>query len=133
MALQLHYWEYSYPLEPDVCPCDVHFIEYLQDNNITNKAISHFGTGEHHILGKNNLCELYDQEKSACAVLNDSSLIALFLSKLNPGGRIFFYKGSFAFRKVQILIENFVSQNQMVKVDKYKTLVAYGQPLPSAI
>ena len=188
MAVQLNYWEYSYPLEPDVCPCDMHFIEYLRSNKIVNRVIFHFGTGEHHILGKTNLeigepneilgitasrqeyahyidfiirnpasanyykvmfadiytltprilpqfdlvtlfhlCEFYDQEKSAYAALNDSSLLGLFLSKLHQDGRLFFYKGSFAFKKTQRLIEHYIGHNQMIKVDEYKSLVVYGK------
>ena len=36
-------------------PCDFDFIEYLNSNNIKNKNIFHFGTGSHHIIGKENL------------------------------------------------------------------------------
>ncbi|WP_052754446.1 hypothetical protein [Calothrix sp. 336/3] len=36
------------------CPCDVHFNEYIQQNNIHGKSIFHFGTGEHHIIGLEN-------------------------------------------------------------------------------
>jgi len=189
MALQLNYWPCSFPLKPEWCPCDVHFIEYLRDHQITNQVIFHFGTGEHHILGEYNLalgepneilgitasrqeyahyidfiihnpvganyykvifadiytltprilpqfdlvtlfhlCEFYDQEKSAYALLNDSSLLGLFLSKLHPGGRLFFYKGSAAFQKTQRIIEQYVGHKQMVQVDEYKTLLVYGQP-----
>jgi hypothetical protein len=151
--MQLNYWKASWPLRVGICPCDVHFAEYLQANEVKDKIIFHFGTGEHHLLGKTNfeaggpneilaitasqkeydryveliinnplaaktykvifgdiytltphiipnfdlvtlfhLCEFYDEEMSAYAQLNDTSLLALFLSKLNSGGQIFIYK-----------------------------------------
>jgi|SRR5436853_147558 len=50
----LYYCQHSWDLYPDNCPCDVHFVEYLESRNITGKSIFHFGTGEHHIVGKKN-------------------------------------------------------------------------------
>jgi hypothetical protein len=176
-------------LRVDICPCDIHFVEYLRANQVRDKVIFHFGTGEHHILGKTNLeagvpneilamtaspeeyekyiefvidnplaaggykvifgdvytltprivpgfdlvtlfhlCEFYDEGSAAYAELNDSSLLELFLSKLNPGGRIFFYTGSSHFARSQAIIESFVNEAKMVQVDEYKTLLAYGRP-----
>lgn len=187
--MQLNYWEWSWPLLTEMCPCDVHFIEYLRDNRVEDKVIFHFGTGEHHIIGKKNpiesganeilaitasppeyykyiqfiidnpsaartykvlfgdiytltpriipdfdlvtlfhLCEFYDEERSAYAQLDDSSLLALFLSKLNPGGKIFFYKNSSHFARARTIIEAFVRRGEMAQVDEYKTLLAYGRP-----
>jgi hypothetical protein len=187
--VQLNYWDWSWPLLAEVCPCDIHFLEYLQARNITDRVIFHFGTGEHHILGKQNLetgaaneilaitaspqeyeryirfiidnplgartykvifgdiytltpriipdfdlvtlfhlCEFYDAERSAYAQLNDSSLLALFLSKLKPGGKIFFYRESSHFAQARAIIEGFVEQGEMIQVDEHKTLLAYGKP-----
>jgi len=186
--MQLNYWKNSWPLRVDWCPCDVHFLEYVRAHEVRDKVIFHFGTGEHHILGRSNLerdgpneifaitasrqeyeryielvidnpvaakyykvvfadiytltpriipsfdlvtlfhlCEFYDEEQSAYAQLDDSSLLALFFSKLNPGGRVLFYKGSFAFAKAQIIIEDFVNRGKMIKVDEHKTLFVYGR------
>src|SRR4029077_18614394 len=33
------------------CPCDIHFNQWIEANQITGKAIYHFGTGTHHIVG----------------------------------------------------------------------------------
>jgi hypothetical protein len=52
--MQLNYWKDSWPLDVAECPCDVHFLEYLRKHNINDKIIFHFGTGEHHIVGKEN-------------------------------------------------------------------------------
>lgn len=41
-------------LDADRCPCDLEFIDYLQEFNIQGKSIFHFGTGEHHIIGLEN-------------------------------------------------------------------------------
>jgi SAM-dependent methyltransferase len=45
---------YTWPLAPDICPCDVHFCDYLRDRNVRGKAIFHFGTGGHHLVGLRN-------------------------------------------------------------------------------
>jgi hypothetical protein len=186
--MQLNYWKASWPLLADICPCDIHFVEYLQEREVSNKLIFHFGTGEHHILGKMNckadapneilgitasrkeyeryiefvidnptaaktykvifgdiytltpriipdfdlvtlfhLCEFYDEEESAYAELNDYSLLELFMSKLNPGGRIFFYRGSSHFAKCREVIESFVSEGKMAQLEEYKTLLVYSR------
>lgn len=185
--MQLNYWKAPWPLLPDVCPCDIYFAEYLRANRVQDKVIFHFGTGEHHLLGKTNyeagaqneilaitasreeydryidfiidnplaaksykvmfgdiytltpriipnfdlvtlfhLCEYYDEGSYAYAELDDSSLLALFLSKLNPGGRVFFYTRSSHFARCRGVIETFVNEAKMVQVDEYKTLLAYG-------
>lgn len=45
-------WDRSWPLDAEGCPCDVHFLEYLRREGITGKTIFHFGTGEHHTVGR---------------------------------------------------------------------------------
>lgn len=55
--MQLNYWKDSWPLDVAECPCDVHFLEYLRKHNIKDKIIFHFGTGDHHLLGKENPTE----------------------------------------------------------------------------
>ena len=52
--MQLNYWDDSWPLNVDECPCDVQLLEYLRKHEVGNKVIFHFGTGEHHILGRSN-------------------------------------------------------------------------------
>ena len=47
----LHYWDAFWDLREKVCPCDVHFIEWLDKNRITDSTIYHFGTGGHHHVG----------------------------------------------------------------------------------
>lgn len=53
-TVQLRYWKYSWPLRPDDCPCDLDFCDFVQDFQLHDKVIFHFGTGEHHIVGRNN-------------------------------------------------------------------------------
>jgi hypothetical protein len=45
-------WERSWPLDLEACPCDVQFIEYLQRDGTLGKVIFHFGTGNHHRVGR---------------------------------------------------------------------------------
>jgi hypothetical protein len=49
--LKMNYWEDKWDLHEDVCPCDVHFNEWVEANGITGQVIYHFGTGTHHIVG----------------------------------------------------------------------------------
>ena len=48
---KLHFWDDSWDLREKDCPCDVHFIEWLDETRITDAAIYHFGTGAHHHVG----------------------------------------------------------------------------------
>ena len=48
---KMHYWDAYWSLRPDDCPCDVHFIAWLDANGIRDKAIYHFGPGGHHHVG----------------------------------------------------------------------------------
>ena len=50
-TLKMNYWE-QWGLHPEICPCDVHFNEWVEANAIRNKTIYHFGTGTHHIIGR---------------------------------------------------------------------------------
>ena len=49
--LKLNYWNATWSLDEAQCPCDLHFIDYLQEKKASNAAIFHFGTGNHHIVG----------------------------------------------------------------------------------
>ena len=50
-AAKLLFWDDSWDLREKECPCDVHFIEWLDREKITGSAIYHFGTGNHHHVG----------------------------------------------------------------------------------
>ena len=52
--MKLNYYRDSWPLSPEVCPCDLHFVCYIKENRVQEKAIFHFGTGEHHLVGREN-------------------------------------------------------------------------------
>ena len=47
----LHAWDDVWELHEDLCPCDVHFIDFLAAEKIQGAAIFHFGTGGHHHVG----------------------------------------------------------------------------------
>lgn len=51
---RMRFVPYAYPSLPSVCPCDVHFAEYLKQRDIRGKSIFHFGTGGHHLVGVRN-------------------------------------------------------------------------------
>jgi hypothetical protein len=48
---KLNYWDTTWSLDEAQCPCDVHFVQYLEEKGAKNKTIFHFGTGNHHIVG----------------------------------------------------------------------------------
>ena len=182
--MQLNYWKDSWPLNRERCPCDFHFLEYLTKRRAGSKSIFHFGSGEHHLLGRANvvapkrneilaitasksehaayvdliirnpeiakyykvlfadiytlsaallpdfdlvtlfhLCEFYDSARSAYAHHNDDSLLQLFLTKLKPGGRIFFYRRSSAFAKARSIIQGYLCSGRLVEEEGYKSLL----------
>jgi len=50
-AAQLHYWDAYWDLRIKECPCDVHLVEWLDANQVTDSTVYHFGTGGHHYVG----------------------------------------------------------------------------------
>lgn len=48
---KMNYYTDRWPLMIDMCPCDVHFTDYLEARGIKNSTIFHFGSGEHHHVG----------------------------------------------------------------------------------
>jgi hypothetical protein len=196
--MRLNSWEDSWRLHVKMCPCDVHFADYLRERGIRDRVIFHFGSGEHHLLGVDNagkeapdrneilavtasrgeylayidlicaqaemaihykvifadiytlshrilprfdlvtlfhLCEFYDPEKSRYAPLDDTALLDLLLSRLNPEGRLFFYTGSGAFLDspacatgARGILEDAEARGEIVKLEEYKSLLIYGRP-----
>jgi hypothetical protein len=47
----LNLWKATWSLDEAQCPCDIHFLEYLEAKAAKDRVIFHFGTGNHHILG----------------------------------------------------------------------------------
>jgi hypothetical protein len=45
---------HSWPLWARMCPCDLHFCDYLQERNVRSRSIFHLGTGGHHLVGLRN-------------------------------------------------------------------------------
>jgi len=48
---KLAYYVGGWDLDVNVCPCDVHFTDFLEEKKIRNGTIFHFGTGTHHHVG----------------------------------------------------------------------------------
>ncbi|MDP2357588.1 MAG: hypothetical protein Q8M31_16215 [Beijerinckiaceae bacterium] len=48
---KMHFWDAFWDLRVDECPCDIHFCDWLEKEELKNKTIFHFGTGGHHIVG----------------------------------------------------------------------------------
>lgn len=47
----LNIWDVYWGLRVGDCPCDVHFVEWLEEQGLRDKTIYHFGTGGHHYVG----------------------------------------------------------------------------------
>lgn len=183
--MRLNFFNNSWPLRPDICSCDLDFLAYLKFHQIKNKMIFHFGSGAHHILGRENchdqpneilaitaspeehiayidliindaniarnykvlfadiytlsrtflpsfdlvtlfhLHEFYEEGRNGYAQLNDMKLLELFLSKLNTGGLVFFYKGSDGFAQTRDDINTLVDRGVMSRQDEFKSLLIY--------
>jgi hypothetical protein len=50
-AATMNIWDVYWGLRVEQCPCDVHLIEWLEEQGLTGKRIFHFGTGGHHYVG----------------------------------------------------------------------------------
>ena len=48
---KLNYWNATWSLDEKQCPCDIHFLDYLEERKIRDADIFHMGTGNHHIVG----------------------------------------------------------------------------------
>ncbi len=48
---KLNFWNATWSLDEKQCPCDIHFLDYLDEKGIKGKDIFHMGTGNHHIVG----------------------------------------------------------------------------------
>lgn len=51
----LQIWDENWQLDEQICPCDIHFVEWLEAEQIKGKTIYHFGTGGHHLVGLDNM------------------------------------------------------------------------------
>lgn len=49
--LKMNFWDDKWDLDVEICPCDVHFNDWIEAQGLTGKTIYHFGTGTHHIVG----------------------------------------------------------------------------------
>lgn len=48
-------YEPGWKWQPDKCPADQHFVDWIVYNHFFDKSILHIGTGEHHFVGE-SLC-----------------------------------------------------------------------------
>lgn len=52
--MALNFYERCWTLNEAACPCDVHFVSFLQERVLAHKSIFHFGTGAHHVVALEN-------------------------------------------------------------------------------
>ncbi len=70
-----------------------------------------------------HLGEYHHPKRSAYAQLDDRTLLALFMAKLNRGGRLFFYPRSNGAKIARPLIERAIAAGRLTKVEDYKSLL----------
>jgi SAM-dependent methyltransferase len=58
----MRFVHYDWPLEPDMCPCDLHLCSYLRERDVRRKSLFHFGTGAHHVVGLRNQQERLEND-----------------------------------------------------------------------
>jgi hypothetical protein len=51
---RMRFVTYSWPLLPAICPCDLDLCDYLRERGVRGKAVFHFGSGGHHLVGLRN-------------------------------------------------------------------------------
>jgi hypothetical protein len=49
--MKMNYWTSQWDLHENICPCDVHFNEWVEANRVSGKTVYHFGSGTHHVIG----------------------------------------------------------------------------------
>ena len=76
-----------------------------------------------------HLCEFFDPKRSAYAPLDDERLLRMFLSRLNPDGRILWYTKSGPRRAnaaARRLLEQLCGEGWMAPCGEFKTLAIYA-------
>jgi hypothetical protein len=62
MPTRMRFVHYSWPLLPDICPCDIHLCDFLKERGIRGQSVFHFGTGGHHLVGLRNREDCLDND-----------------------------------------------------------------------
>ncbi len=49
--MRLSIYDDVWDLDLAVCPCDQHFLDWIEAVDVRGARIFHFGTGNHHLVG----------------------------------------------------------------------------------
>lgn len=174
----------GWDLDP-CCPCDVQFVQYVRQQGYRDKAVFHFGSGRHHLVGRElssitdghevlaitasrdevlayidqvlehpalghryrllfgdiytltgrslpafdlvtlfHLCEGFSTSDPV-AVLRATSLVELFLGRLNAGGEILFYAGSTGKAMTRVVLGVLESLGRVARAGEFESLAIY--------
>ena len=72
-----------------------------------------------------HLCEFYLEGETAFVHHDDKSLLKMFISRLNPGGRLLFYIGSFEWARAEKFVREGVDSNSIRLVENFESLLIY--------
>jgi hypothetical protein len=50
-TVKMNFWDAKWDLDEAQCPCDIHLNDWIDREKLAGKAIYHFGTGKHHVVG----------------------------------------------------------------------------------
>jgi hypothetical protein len=53
LNVTLYVFEDRWSLREAECPCDIHFVNWVNTRPVRQSTIYHFGSGSHHIVGRN--------------------------------------------------------------------------------
>ena len=75
-----------------------------------------------------HLCEFRTEKNDAYGALTDLQLALLFLRKLQPGGWLLFFAGSFAWKQAEGVVEQLLSEGLIEPAGSFKSLRLYRKP-----
>jgi len=91
---KLNFWNATWSLDEKQCPCDIHFLEYLEEKGARNANIFHMGTGSHHIVGLR--CAASDAGNEVLGITASKEEYAAYIDLLIDNARLgFSYKAYF--------------------------------------
>ena len=83
---------------------------------------------EFDVISLFHLGEFHDPVRQKYAPLDDRKLLALMVSRLKPGGRVLFYRGSNGWPKSEPIVSAFLKAGKLTKPETYKSLLVCRRP-----
>jgi hypothetical protein len=75
-----------------------------------------------------HLCEFWFESNAPFARVNDDGLLDVLTEKLNPGGQMLFYTGSYAYDATAKLLPAWAKRHDMIERAQYESLRVFEKP-----